>query len=196
MARFCRNGGKVILLGECGTFDETGTRRAERLCDVLDASATSRVRWISDVIPTWGPELYELSEEDYNDFDLVARLPDRVGSASEAEQVRRSALVPILDTLLGEPSTFLQDAPYSLRVSAFRSQDGRRTVVHLVNYDLPVLGKGMSGNPIPAGPVRIRLGGQRAHWFTPEGLEGDAKSSGDGSFLIPAVNTYCMVVIE
>ncbi|HOT36558.1 MAG TPA: hypothetical protein PLT86_07825 [Candidatus Latescibacteria bacterium] len=196
MARFCRNGGKVILLGECGTFDETGARRDEKLCDVLDVSATSQVRSISDIVPTWGPELYELSEEDYNDFDLVARLPDRVASASEAEQVRRSALVPLLDTLLGEPCTFLQDAPYSLRVSAFRSPDGRRTVVHLVNYDLPVLGKGMSGNPIPAGPARIRYGGQRAHWFTPEGVEGDAKRGGDGSFVIPAVETYCMVVIE
>jgi len=196
VARFFRNGGKVILLGECGTFDETGVRRDERLSNLLDASATSQVRSISDIVPTWGPELYELSEEDYNDFDLVARLPDRVGSASEAEQVRRSTLVPLLDALLGEPCTFLQDAPYSLRVSAFRSPDGRRTVVHLVNYDLPVLGKGKSGSPIPAGPVRICCGGQRAHWFTPEGLEGDAENNRDGSFLIPAVHTYCMVLIE
>jgi len=110
--------------------------------------------------------------------------------------VRRSTLVPLLDALLGEPCTFLQDAPYSLRVSAFRSPDGRRTVVHLVNYDLPVLGKGKSGSPIPAGPVRICCGGQRAHWFTPEGLEGDAENNRDGSFLIPAVHTYCMVLIE
>jgi hypothetical protein len=197
LIEYCRAGGKLLLVGECGVCNEFGEERAERWFAPFNDGTVLCVQDISRLVPTRGTEVFDLSEDEYNDFDTLRALADRVGSDAEAQAERDTLLLPALEQLVGRTATFLNvSAPYTLRVSAYCSPDSRRTVIHLVNYNLPVLQKGVSGQPVPTVPVHLRQKGDRAHWWTPEGADGDALAWGKGELIIPSVRSYAMVVIE
>jgi hypothetical protein len=158
------------------------------------------VLWVDSLealVPTREGELYMLDEDSHNDIDLVLGLPDRVASVDEAQQARAVPLMAALDVHAGRQlSALAQPAPYTLRVSAFADQARNFTVVHLVNYDLPILGKGRSGEPIPARDVRLRLRARKARWWTPGGVDGEQLPVVDGEVTVPEVRIYAMVELR
>lgn len=199
LLRYAERGGRVIVVGRSGVSDEQGNKHGKTLREEL--APTGKVMlWVDAVdalVPVRGKELFDLTEEQYNDMEIITALPDRVSSPQEAQEARNVPLVTALEVLTGRSLRFLSEgAPYTLRTTAFSDPTEHRTMVHLVNYDLPILGKQKSGTPIPAHDIRIRMPAKSARWWTPDGIDGEPLSVVGGEVTVPEVSIYAMVELH
>ncbi len=197
LVTYVADGGRLVVIGDCGTYDEPGRRLSASLRERI-APFWERVVSVNHsetLIPARKPELYDLLEDEINDFDTVIKLPDRVCSPAEAQAARKVPLVPVLERLVGRRLRVLADgAPYTLRVSLFRDPKREaRLVAHLVNYDVPVLGGSKSGEPIPARDVRLLVPSKTARWWTTDGVEGGKLTVDEGGVTVPEVRLYALV---
>jgi hypothetical protein len=200
LERYVAAGGNLLFIGACGTHDE---RVAPRDVPPTQSIKGPNVAWyerLDDLVPNRGPELFDLNEDEANDTDSILGLPDRVSSQEEAQAARAIALISELERLAGRRLRVLNDeAPYSLRVSAFRSQDGKSIVAHLVNYNLPVVLKDHPDHPISVADISICLKDSSdydsAQWWTPEGVDGDSLRLEDGCISVPEVGSYALIEI-
>lgn len=196
---YVEGGGRLIVIGKSGAYDERGNSRPHPLREQI-APFGQAVLWVDNVnalVPSCGPELFDLTEEEFNSIETVLALPDRVSSAEEAQEAVRVPLVSALERLVGRSLPVLaEETPYTLRVSAFRDPRNDRRIVHLVNYDLPVHERGKSGPPCPARNVRLRMPAKSARWWTPEGIDGAPLTVKGGEVLVPEVQIYAMVELR
>jgi len=199
LADYAAGGGGIVFVGPSGSMDERGRPRKTPLRERF-AAYGDRVVWIgayTDLVPSWGPDLFDFTEDEFNDLSFVLALPDRASSFHRAQEKRRAPLVALLEQLAGRRLRVLDDdAPFTLRASAFCDPASGRTIVHLVNYNLPVRGVGKSGRPIPARDIRIDISAVRARWWTPDGVEGEPLAIRDGAAVVPSMRIYAMVEIE
>ena len=192
---YVSGGGHVLIVGECGTFDELGRERATALCHLLaDHVGTSTVCDLDELVPRRDIELFELTEEQCNDAEYCLSLPDRVPSQEEAQSERDIPLIPLLEGLARQGLPLLIEAPYTLRVSAFEREDHSVHVVHVLNYDIEVRGASKSDPPCSVRDIKLRIPGVKARWWAPDGSEGVLAPNGDG-FVIPVVKAYMMIEI-
>ncbi len=198
LLHYVAGGGKLLIIGECGKFDERGQPSAVTLKERMAAFPTRVACFdtLEELLPNRGIEIFDLSEDDFNEIKAIFDLPDRVSSPEEAQAARRVPLTEALETLAAHRLRKLDDdSPYTLRVSAFRHPNDGRVIVHLVNYDLPVVGRGKSSDPIPAENIRVGIPAKSAKLWTAEGVDGDDLLCDDDGFVVPQVTSYAMVEI-
>jgi len=199
LVRYAERGGRVIVVGNSGAFNERGDGRDTALRAALAPTGNSTL-WVDTVealVRQRGKELFDLTEEEYNGIETIMALPDRVSSPEQAQQAREVPLVTALEVLAGRTLPVLaEDAPYTLRVSAFRDATNERTIVHLVNYDLPVLGKKRSGELIPARNIRVHIRAKTATWWTPDGVDGESLAVAGEEVVVPEVRIYAMLELR
>ncbi len=196
LASFVAEGGKLLIIGECGGLDERLNPRGNYLSDRITGPNVRYVASLDDVVPPRGPELFDLTEEQLNNIDYVLGLPDRVSSTRAAHVARKVSLITVLEQLTGARLRKLDDEmPYTLRISAFIDPERNRILVHLVNYDLPVRATGVSGAVVPVQNVRLPFEGIDARYWTPEGID-DEPCIENGQVVIPEVKSYALVEID
>lgn len=190
-------GGRLLLVGGCGLYDERGSRRERSLQEVL-GEYRDRVHFCDELdalVPSRDRELYELPEEEVNAWGGgPPPLPDRIATLQEAQSARNYPLLDVLDKLTGRRLAFLgHDAPYTLRVNAYRDTTDGRILIHMVNYDVPVIARGKSGPPRPARNIRVNQPSKRARLWTPDGADGQELTAGPEGIEVPEVNVYAMI---
>lgn len=194
LQRYVDAGGALLIVGECGTHSELGEQRDASSADLVRGGATAAN--LDDLVPRRAPESFDLSEDEINDYDHIVGLPDRVGSAEEAQAARDVPLIGELERLAGRRLRALADgAPYTLRMSMFEDPTGDRRVAHLVNYDLPVVGRGKSEAPIPARDVTVLTSAESAVYWTPEGVSGERLAVDGDGIHVPEVHSYALIEI-
>lgn len=175
LVAFIQNGGRVLVSGNTGEFDEHGRpcrtddllarlralvwRRGADGSESVDYSSAGKARWLND-LRKWIPrriwEIHDIEDamkDEYKD----AVLPDVVKKAGAVPEVDLR-LAAILNDLAGRDlSVLAPNAPITIRASAWRGTGSDHSVVlHLVNYDIP--GPGLSvGEPVPVTGVDVRL---------------------------------------
>jgi hypothetical protein len=195
---YIADGGRLVIIGDCGIFDERGRSHEHSLRDMLGTQ--SGVYYADDLgalVPSRAPELFDLPQDKLNEFGAAPpSMADRVGSVEEAQLARDCALVETLNELTGMSLVFLDDdAPYTLRVNVYTHPRNGHIIVHLVNYDLPVVPKQPSGPPIPARNVRLNLAAKSARIWTPDGLSGEVLSADADGVIVPEVSVYAMIEV-
>ncbi len=210
LTEYVAGGGRLVVIGDSGARDEYGDAHAASLRELL-ADHDDSVLWadsVDELVPKREPELFDLTEEESNTFETLLALPDRVGSPAEAHAARNAPLTPALEALVGRSLAILgDDAPYTVRASMFRDNGSGRLVVHLVNYDLPVIENGRGGIPIPAQDISVTVPAQSATVWTPhtaniangEENDDDGESrqlaADAGGFVVPEVRVYAMIEV-
>lgn len=197
---YVAGGGRLVVTGNCGTCDERGRQLATSLREHV-APFWERVVSVNHcdaLVPARKPELFDLLEEEINSYDAVVGLPDRVSSVEEAQAARHVPLIGVVERLVGRRLRVLGDgAPYTLRVSLFRDPKRKgRLIAHLVNYDVPVLGRSKSGEPIPARSIKLLIPATSAKWWTLEGVDGEKLAADDDGVTIPEVRLYAIVELR
>ena len=196
LQRYVDADGALLIVGECGTHDELGTEREASSSGLVRGERVATAANLDDLVPRRAPESFDLSEDEINDYDHIVGLPDRVGSAEEAQAARDVPLIGELERLAGRRLRALADgAPYTLRMSMFEGPTGDRRVAHLVNYDLPVVGRGKSEAPIPARDVTVLTSAESAVYWTPEGVSGEHLTVDGDGIHVPEVHSYALIEI-
>ncbi|HOV73613.1 MAG TPA: hypothetical protein PK967_06550 [Candidatus Hydrogenedentes bacterium] len=169
LREYVEEGGVLVAMGDCGTFDELGRRRARspfvRWTDSANTEGSSFVRHvkkgaflsIDDLdahVPPSPFNLYDLGEEEANDIEIVMR------HAMDAPAIVKESS-PLLELIAPLAKTDLTvagpETPRTVQVSAFVKQDaaGGSLVLHLLNYNLPIHGLAKSGPPVPVHDITI-----------------------------------------
>ena len=196
---YAEGGGKVLIVGECGLFDDRGIAHATPLSDLL-AKHSDNVTFcdkLDSAVPARGQEIYDLPHGELNTFEYFPEMTDRVASIEEAQAARNHPLIAVLDEMAGRRLSCLNDdAPYTLRVDAYKDPDDEtKTLVHLVNYDLLVTERGKTEPLIPATDVLVKIPAKSARIWMSGGTEGEPLNAGVDGVQIPAVDCYAIVEV-
>jgi len=216
---YLKEGGSLLAIGGFGLRDGRGNSRA---CGVLASEGdvewvvrTDRVEEgllgkgrlvrISDLDAVVSPkpfELFKVSEEDSLDLERLRQLVKKSGQKIGE---RRRELLGYLEKLAGRIS--LSDCEETLRFSAYRATEGQPMIVlHCVNYNIPIQGRGSSGAPIPTGRTAVELPIPR--FWNPESVEifnppdpvpsqlKYQKRKSRLIFTLPPVDTYSVVRVN
>ena len=199
LVAYAEGGGKVLIVGECGLFDDRGIAHATPLSDLL-AKHSDNVTFcdkLDSAVPARGQEIYDLPHGELNTFEYFPEMTDRVASIEEAQAARNHPLIAVLDEMAGRRLSCLNDdAPYTLRVDAYKDPDDEtKTLVHLVNYDLLVTERGKTEPLIPATDVLVKIPAKSARIWMSGGTEGEPLNAGVDGVQIPAVDCYAIVEV-
>jgi hypothetical protein len=168
---YVSSGGIVVMIGNCAGFDEEGRQRSQ---DPFASGAPAKkmqgkvrvfsigkgflaeVASLDVLVPRRAFEIFDLSEEESNDIEVVMK-----GAKSARAQKRAPSPLLALLRSLSKTDFAAADRRVSptVRVSAF-AKDGKAEsllVVHVVNYGVPIHGIGNSGPPVVARNVRFSL---------------------------------------
>ena len=170
---YAAGGGKLVLTGNTGAFDEHGRptgaddtlERMRRETWAAGARATftrsgdSSIVWIDDIrewLPKKRCQVHELADMRWD--ELAERVVPELQREAPTEDPTRQCFARLLDELAGYRLSALADeTPYTLRVAAWEDVDGRSVVLHLVNYDAPGPTLPETGRVVPVEDVRISL---------------------------------------
>ena len=214
---YADRGGKVVITGSTGMFDENG--KASQCKDML-ASLLSQSRyegenlvreqmgkgtivWINDVFEllpkkAWQP--HDIVDIPITEMIDGGRL-DEITEAAKHDPPDEGLLAKLYDELTGRTLSVLGDAPAALRASAWVSDTS--IVVHLINYDVPLLAERGTvavtpveniavSVPVPDGltPERIEYVDL---WSSETTLLDFALVDGRVEFTVPRVDVYRIV---
>jgi len=214
-------GGTLFIIGEAGTNDPWGRARKQAVfADVVgDAAADEhgvrsgalgrgKVLWASDpwaVLPQRAFAAYDFSEDDLSHIDLVYK---RLAEAPEQRPGEAGAMfVDYLEKASGKRlRVTAAHAPY-LRFNAYRrgnAKDGE-LLLHVVNYSVPRLAPGESGQVVPSAPVEVTLGAPRgwklvsAKRYSPDAEPQPVEFDQRGSrvtLTVPPVHIYSVIALS
>lgn len=169
--QYVREGGVLVILGECGTFDESGRARSVSPFAAWGDRTRQRrhlvVRPVGEglaiqadaldkLLPVRSFELFDATEDEAND---VAFLLNRTSETPAGSSYGS----PLLKTLSAVAHTNFQatrgKVPPSVQVSVFRqtTPENALLVAHLVNFDVPIHGEAESGPPVVVTNLELRL---------------------------------------
>ena len=213
-------GGVVIITGSTGECDENGRPTqvkdilAQMRSDVRDRGERTRresmgsgqIIWIADVFQLLPKRAWEVHDVvDINIRDMMqAGYLDSIRQASKHDPLDEGLLTSLIEDAVGRRSSVLgAGTPATLRASAWRNEDS--LIVHLINYDVPLIGKigqvevtpveNVSVSvPVPDGvtPETVEV----VDLWNPEPLRPDfAVREGRISFTVPRVDVYRIIRI-
>jgi len=167
---YVRSGGRLVVIGNLGTHDDLGSPREGGVLGadpdwkllsrgIQECSYGEGVCLKADVLDRLlSPaafELFMLPESEINDINIVfERLK---GVEGKPREDRRREFVAHMGRIAGQVS--ISDCGETLRFNAYRRADehGSSLVLHAVNYNIPIHGRGQSGPAIPTEHVRVDL---------------------------------------
>ena len=186
LTEYVREGGTLVIVGHCAERTETAVSRTETseedpfriVSENLKTIACGSVeynqgnilygRTLSDLLPVYRCSLDTLKNFYFTTGDLVGdnrksngqELMARAGSqfkidryVSDGGPLERMLAKAVPDPL----GVFPGDPIPGLRASAYLSDDGKRLVVHLVNYNVPINGEDHRPEPVRDVVLRIPL---------------------------------------
>lgn len=199
LEEFVRGGGRLVFTGNCGCLDVDGSPREEPLLQALRASPTAgSIGGLTDGalhIPDgpWAPEVLPIKGLP-QEMPVFPRLEDDpFGQRFLAE----------LEDLLGRPR-LVTDAPWFVRVRAWRPRRVDAVVIHWINYrqdeDAAI------EVPMPVGPIQAECAVpdgfrvERVGWRYPEMREPEVLAHQERDsrvhFTIPRLIVHGMSVLH
>ena len=168
---FVSTGGTLVVMGACGSYDESGQPRPANAfvswastAPVGEENAVFKVgkghlvlaSSLDTLIPPRPFELFALEEDEANDISVVqARARE-----TPVEPHTPSPLLRLLTSCTENDFAVTEDnAPATVRVSAFAKggREGGSLVVHLVNYSVPIHAEAQSGPPVAVEKIELDL---------------------------------------
>lgn len=161
LREYVEQGGVLVTIGACGARDELGAVRAS---PPFDTGTPQKGRVVAlpsldACVPAKPFELFDLTEDQANDIDVVMRH----AAAAPASSAASRPLAALLESTVGtDLAVAAPETPRTVRVSAFVKEDAEDAedaslAVHLVNYDVPIRGIGQSGPPVVVEGLRLNL---------------------------------------
>ena len=206
IAQYTADGGRVLITGRTGAFDEHARAASLLAADDFPAGSAAYVDDIRDVLPARSWQIHDLMDYHVEFDQLRDEVIPELARAAESESLIDTRLLDLLESLAGRSlSTLARGTPPTLRVAAWRSIDTGSLALHLVNYDAP--GPGLPDGPVvpvedvdvsltlPTG-MAVREISTADAWNTePVALPFDVKD-GVATFRVPRVDAYCVVSID
>ncbi|HQK22311.1 MAG TPA: hypothetical protein P5179_02595 [Candidatus Latescibacteria bacterium] len=222
VAEYVARGGRVLVTGNTGEFDEHGRpvkmtdligrlrslvwRRGADGTESVDYASTGRIRWLND-LRKWIPgriwdvhDIEDAMRDEYAEKVLPAL---RAKAADTPEHDPR--LLGMLNDLAGRDlSTTGRGTPPTLRANAWAGTRADKSIVlHLVNYNIP--GPGLPpGEVVPCTEVEVRLRVDRHRvksvcaanpWESPKELPFH-QSGNKVRFTVPRIQIYETIHIQ
>ena len=198
LEEFVREGGRLVFTGNCGRLDVDGSPREEPLVQALRATpAAGSIGGLTDGamhIPDgpWAPEVLPIKGLT-QEMPVFPRLEDDpFGQRFLAE----------LEDLLGRPR-LVTDAPWFVRVRAWRPREVEAVVIHWINYRQDE--EAAIEVPLPVGPIQAEcevpdgFRVERVEWRYPEMREAAVleheESGSTVRFTIPTLIVHGMSVL-
>jgi hypothetical protein len=217
--RHVREGGSLVALGGFGTKDHLGRRRRggvlgavppEEWKEIVKGIRRGQVGkgvviGVDDLDRVLSPapfELFMVSEDESLDIDKIIQM---IRKSKEGSAGRKRGLLPLLSSVTGEAG--ISNCDGTLRFNAYSRPegDGGSLVLHAVNYDVPIHGRGRSGPVVPVARTRVSLPLPQA-WkvesvkaYDPPSTEGAEmpfeQQRGVLELVIPHIDAYSIVQI-
>jgi hypothetical protein len=172
LLEYVKQGGTFVSIGQLGKSDDRGVQRPKSILEEIPTASWSEAcpgvhqvqygkgRCIksADLGRLLDPALFELfmfTEDEVNDITKVFELIEK--SKKQPRQDRRRELVRQICKAAGEVT--ISDCEETLRFNAYtRTQDDTMSLIlHAVNYNLPIHGRGQSGPVVPATRATVKL---------------------------------------
>jgi hypothetical protein len=205
---YVEDGGILVTAGDfnLGPLNDGGALETTLGGKGVSSTGFGRGKWLvvrdlSTVLPPATFELFMLSEDECNDIDVI------LSTARDSSPGRPPReLVKLLEDAAGPLS--IADCEDTLRFNGYCRQHEREEtiVLHALNYNLPIRGRGTSGPPVPSKRTRIRMPVgpeyqiREADLFMPPSGEPVSLSPQlDGSsleFEIPEVEVYTVIRVK
>lgn len=123
-------------------------------------------------------QFLKLGDRMLDEHVLFDVLPDDLATPERLQRYRHVVSIekPAIEALLSNPQRSRFELPYTVRVSANQSADGKALTLHFVNYDRKEPPKGRDGKPSAGGGIKdeqnIAISGGSVDFLIPKSLSG------------------------